>query len=189
MYGTEEFRMDSVRTQVRAITVVQVGSSAGLNYGSGRGKRKEGTNVKTFGWQNLHGSLGNWSGWRGWVTDGSRDLSRAGRQTTGPVEEKRRVRRLCEEGDVFRCKVQAESEAKNSEDSYFEGGPIVVSGIRDEAHQVWEGAEEGCRGCLSHHFVEDSLTRGLGTQSCKPRQVPSLFRSSGFLLPRWESRW
>lgn len=49
MYGTEEFRMDSVRTQVRAITVAQVGSSAGLNYGSGRGKRKEGTNVKTFG--------------------------------------------------------------------------------------------------------------------------------------------
>lgn len=46
---TEEFRMGSMGTQVRTRTVVQVGRNAVLNYGSGRGNRKEGTDVKIFG--------------------------------------------------------------------------------------------------------------------------------------------
>lgn len=38
----------------------------------------------------------------------------------------------------------------------------LVSGVQNEAqvaHQDWDGAEEGCKGCLYHHFVEDPLTR------------------------------
>lgn len=41
--------MGSMGTQVRTRTVVQVGRNAVLNYGSGRGNRKEGTDVKIFG--------------------------------------------------------------------------------------------------------------------------------------------
>lgn len=51
--------MERVGTQVRAVTVVQVGSPVGLNDGSVRGKWTEGTNVETFGGQDLRGSLGN----------------------------------------------------------------------------------------------------------------------------------
>lgn len=38
MQGTEEFRMESVGTQERASTGVQVGSHEGLNHGSGGGE-------------------------------------------------------------------------------------------------------------------------------------------------------
>ena len=54
--GNEGLRMESVGTQERAITGVQVGSHEGLNHrsgddhgDSGAGKRREGANVKTFG--------------------------------------------------------------------------------------------------------------------------------------------
>lgn len=39
-------RRDEVGTEARAVTDVQVGSI--MKYGSGRGKRREGTNGKTF---------------------------------------------------------------------------------------------------------------------------------------------
>ena len=41
------------------------------------------------------------------------------------------VRHHCEADDVFGCKMPSESEAKNSDDFYFEGVLIVVCGTHE----------------------------------------------------------
>lgn len=86
--------MESVGTQERAITGVQVGSHEGLNHrsgddrgDSGAGKRREGANVKTFGDRTYMAHWATEVG-GGAVTLDSRDWSWAMRKTAGPLPEK-----------------------------------------------------------------------------------------------------
>lgn len=62
---------------------------------------------------------------------------------------------------MLRCKVAAQSHRPRIVILLLREQPLV-SGVQNEAqvaHQDWDGAEEGCKGCLYHHFVEGPLTR------------------------------
>lgn len=93
---------------------------------------------------------------------------------------------------MFLRKALAQSEAKSCVDLCFEGGRAMISGIRVEtlvAHQDGQGAEEGCRAYLDHHCVAARVPQWDDRHlSCKPKPVPSLRRSSCFLLGKGDNK-